>query len=95
MADKHSSKGRAAGGLFMLLLAILLSFAIYPWYNSGIDLSSDSRHAGVLDFQDMTEHWTNLTVERRQTYQCSADNPCTNGACCGASGYCGYGERSA
>lgn len=24
-------------------------------------------------------------------YSCSAAKPCVNGACCGASGYCGYG----
>ncbi|KAL4943096.1 hypothetical protein BDV06DRAFT_211304 [Aspergillus oleicola] len=27
----------------------------------------------------------------RDDYACSADNPCSNGACCGGSGYCGYG----
>jgi chitinase len=25
------------------------------------------------------------------TYNCDENNPCSNGACCGKSGYCGYG----
>ena len=98
MADKHSSKRRAASGLSILLLATLLASVLYPWYNSGVDLSSNAivaRYADALDFQDMPDHLMNLTLERRQTYQCGPGNPCTNGACCGASGYCGYGERSA
>lgn len=34
---------------------------------------------------------TNHTLLSRDDYSCSASNPCPNGACCGASGYCGYG----
>lgn len=32
----------------------------------------------------------NSTLTRRD-YLCSASNPCSNGACCGATGVCGYG----
>lgn len=28
---------------------------------------------------------------RDDDYSCSKDNPCSNSACCGAEGYCGYG----
>jgi hypothetical protein len=28
----------------------------------------------------------------RRDYTCGPGNPCSNGACCGASGFCGYGE---
>lgn len=28
---------------------------------------------------------------RRDDYSCSASRPCKNGACCGGSGFCGYG----
>lgn len=28
---------------------------------------------------------------RRDAYACDANTPCSNGACCGAGGYCGYG----
>jgi chitinase len=29
---------------------------------------------------------------RRDDYACDANNPCSNGACCGVGGYCGYGS---
>ncbi|RMY88306.1 hypothetical protein D0864_06671, partial [Hortaea werneckii] len=33
----------------------------------------------------------NATLHARDEYQCDANKPCGNGACCGGSGYCGYG----
>ncbi|KAE8150566.1 hypothetical protein BDV25DRAFT_172049 [Aspergillus avenaceus] len=39
--------------------------------------------------KSLEEH-KNATLLRRD-YSCSASNPCSNGACCGASGICGYG----
>lgn len=36
----------------------------------------------------------NITVSRlarRDDFSCGPENPCSNGACCGASGFCGYG----
>ena len=97
MADKHFSKRRAAHGLSILLLGTLLAFVVHNWYNSGINLSPNSivaRHADVLDLQATPDHLSNLTLERRQTFQCGPGNSCSNGACCGRSGYCGYGESS-
>jgi chitinase len=35
---------------------------------------------------------TNLT-KRADDYACSKDKPCGNGACCGGSGFCGYGPK--
>jgi hypothetical protein len=32
-----------------------------------------------------------LSRQSSSTYNCSENNPCSNGACCGKSGYCGYG----
>lgn len=43
------------------------------------------------NFQDGIEVPSNVILLQRDTYQCSSSNPCSNGACCGASGYCGYG----
>lgn len=34
----------------------------------------------------------NHSLIKRDDYSCSKANPCANGACCGASGYCGYGR---
>lgn len=32
--------------------------------------------------------------EGEEDYTCSPDKPCSNGACCGATGVCGYGTNS-
>ncbi|KAK3369407.1 hypothetical protein B0T24DRAFT_580387 [Lasiosphaeria ovina] len=34
---------------------------------------------------------SNASLTRREDYTCSAAAPCSNGACCGVSGFCGYG----
>lgn len=97
MADKQPSKRRAAGGLSILSLGAILTFSVYTWYTPGADLlprSIVARHTGDLDLQGTPEHLSILTLERRQSFQCGAGNPCSNGACCGGSGYCGYGEPS-
>ena len=32
-----------------------------------------------------------LNTLNKRDYTCGPGNPCSNGACCGASGFCGYG----
>jgi chitinase len=34
---------------------------------------------------------SNHSIFAREDYSCSKDNPCSNYACCGKGGYCGYG----
>lgn len=34
---------------------------------------------------------SNHSIFQRDEYSCSKDKPCSNHACCGESGYCGYG----
>ena len=34
-----------------------------------------------------------LTLLKRDEYSCDEDKPCGNGACCGKSGYCGFGDK--
>ncbi|BCR84335.1 uncharacterized protein ACHE_11737S [Aspergillus chevalieri] len=36
--------------------------------------------------------YTHPNLTRRQDYTCGPGRPCSNGACCGASGNCGYGK---
>lgn len=36
-------------------------------------------------------HTHSSLLKREDDHTCSASRPCTNGACCGASGFCGYG----
>ncbi|KAI7114375.1 hypothetical protein KC352_g34682 [Hortaea werneckii] len=48
---------------------------------------------GDLDWNDLSRHSANTSLTRRDDYSCSARALCSNGACCGASGYCGYGPK--
>ena len=34
------------------------------------------------------------SLVRRDDYSCGPGKPCANGACCGVSGYCGYGKET-
>ena len=65
--------------------------------------NSSSQHASkalnVLVGQDSsfngyeTHGMSNVSeLSRRDDYSCGPGNPCSNGACCGVSGYCGYGS---
>lgn len=35
---------------------------------------------------------SDATLMRRDDFSCSSGRPCHNGACCGTSGFCGYGK---
>lgn len=52
------------------------------------------RHANpaLLDSSDGALSSNASMLMRRDDYSCGPGNPCSNGACCGASGYCGYGK---
>ena len=47
-----------------------------------VDVHSHSHHSHVLAH----------SLHRREDYTCAPGRKCTNGACCGASGNCGYGQ---
>lgn len=52
--------------------------------------NSYRRRLQILDSNDTNEA---LNILRpRDDYTCGSDKPCSNGACCGQSGYCGYGS---
>lgn len=85
---------QASGRKFKLaLVAIFLLISILAPVTSashyGSFLNGRHRHA---------KHTTSSAarsvadLNRRDTYSCDANNPCSNGACCGESGYCGYGD---
>ncbi|OGM50923.1 hypothetical protein ABOM_000717 [Aspergillus bombycis] len=55
-----------------------------------------SRHATRHHRHDSYDRASSLGAHKNHTltrrdYSCSASNPCSNGACCGATGICGYG----
>jgi chitinase len=95
MADK-SFQRRAPRGIsifsFGLLLAVVIYF--YRQIKTGDSLESIiARDSLDLNFADRSDYPTNVTLDKRQdTFNCGPSNPCSNGACCGGNGYCGYGE---
>jgi hypothetical protein len=74
--------------LFGIILGLL---CVVFWPHNSKYLSRSSivgQHAATIDSLKSKAYGTLLG---RDDYSCSASNPCSNGACCGASGFCGYG----
>ena len=62
-------------------------------YDKGND--NLNTHDGILvDAQThgLHSHIPIRSLNRREDYTCAPGRRCTNGACCGASGNCGYGK---
>ena len=75
-------------------LSVLLTLCIYfrPDHRASSALHYLSYQTEELDaLESRSLSQSNATLLPRDTYQCSASKPCSNGACCGKSGYCGYG----
>lgn len=94
MAPEQSFLRRLARRPWGSLLAILIILQVYFW--TAHDAKSPSipifrRDADVGDYGDGTDVFSNATLTPRATFQCGPNLPCSNGACCGGSGYCGYG----
>lgn len=94
-AMPHESSWRPGVRLPSLLAAVagFLLFAL-NWHNgfsakptSSVISARDIEEPGFAD----NSHLVNASLIRREDYTCSASAPCSNGACCGASGFCGYG----
>ncbi|KAL7815591.1 glycoside hydrolase family 18 protein [Trichoderma gracile] len=83
----HRYRGSWPRPLFFLLAtSILLLFSPNRAYGSSL-------HHGKLH---NSWHGTNALMTRssqvhQDGYTCAANSPCPNGACCGESGWCGYG----
>lgn len=76
--------------ILVLLLSLLMVF--YLWRPNNVTEPPNSRRSMTTrrnEFFGKYDDDFNLT--RRGVYSCSAKKPCENGACCGKSGYCGYG----
>lgn len=83
------------GGLFRLYLVAFL--LIYAFTTTTAASSGEHRshgkhikHHARRAVTSPIERGTDV-LTRRDSYLCDADTPCSNGACCGASGVCGYG----
>ena len=78
-----------------LLLGGILAISIYDWYGPGANPPSNSitpRYVEISGLEDRRDAFSNATLVRRDDYSCGPKKPCSNGACCGRSGYCGYGS---
>ncbi|KAI2696119.1 CAZyme family GH18 [Penicillium roqueforti] len=76
---------------FRVLFGIVLGLLCLVFWPHSLKLSGSSiaRRASTVDSLEVNNH---VSISARDDYSCSASNPCSNGACCGASGYCGYGD---
>ena len=100
MAPAQSSRG-ATTRLSILLLGGILATGIYYWYKPCNGLPSrliSARHTedsglrpGSHSSSDLSLVGKRGTTSGTDEYSCGPDKPCSNGACCGASGNCGYG----
>ena len=78
----------------LVLISIVCAVCIWIWpsHSSTSSLIHLTRRDLVTgDFGHKFEAHYNASLLARDTYQCSKEKPCSNGACCGESGYCGYG----
>lgn len=77
-------------GLILLIIPCLLIFVyLHPFKHiANLNLPRLRRGGGPnLDNANITSKFW----KRQDDYTCGPGRPCSNGACCGASGYCGYG----
>ncbi len=78
-----------------LSFGILLVLCVYFWPNlealSPLETIASLRNEIDYGLGEAQVVHSNVTLVPRDEYQCSKDKPCSNGACCGKSGYCGYG----
>jgi len=68
-----------------------LDFAQHAQHGRGRNhgrLHRDNLHDDIADLPSSNQSM----LMRRDDYSCGPGNPCSNGACCGVSGYCGYGK---
>lgn len=73
-----------------LSLPLLLILSVLSLYLSGATASPHGPPSGLSHHSHSRFHQPHHLF-RRDDYTCSASKPCSNGACCGTSGYCGYG----
>ena len=74
----------------LLLRVMVLAFWLrYPGSTWAICAMKFHFFAGTFAVVALSFVLTSVVAD---DYSCSAAKPCSNGACCGASGYCGYGQ---
>ncbi|KAG9571281.1 glycoside hydrolase family 18 protein, partial [Aureobasidium melanogenum] len=99
---EHFFIKRSTGGLFALVIVLLFAISAHlhscnnPTHDHVLQTKVSRGIENLRDdlsdvFGDLTYQSANASLIRRDDYSCGPGNPCSNGACCGVSGYCGYG----
>jgi hypothetical protein len=97
MYPAMSKFGLIQGTLARLLILILLLFR--GSLASSLETSevneavADGSYSSSDLSQRYAEHVASTSTLFRRDYTCGPGKPCANGACCGASGFCGYGKN--
>lgn len=93
MAAQHDSTVRSSRILLWLSLLCALGF----WrHRERIPPQTPlARLANTLSVTEgLIPPTENVTLRRRgDDYSCDENKPCSNGACCGENGFCGYGPK--
>lgn len=92
MAPRVFSK---ASAMVIVCLAIVLSLTIFgSQSNTSRDISTAITPASTANLASLPHHLPNSNyLQRRNDGICSMALPCTNGACCSKTGYCGFGPE--
>jgi hypothetical protein len=82
--------------LWCILFGALLTLGVCFWPDHFFKSRSNPiarRHTDYGPFEATPDSLFNETLLRRDDFSCGPSKPCGNGACCGASGFCGYGPN--
>lgn len=105
----HLSRGQAYTWLFALFTTLLIAsgFFVGKETSTAISRAAPSPKIDVLHsnldnthllherhHHHQTPPLNHSSLVRREDYSCGKGRPCANGACCGESGFCGYGPAS-
>jgi hypothetical protein len=65
-----------------------------PALTPGSAPSANTHHHNHHHHKHQMPSSSQSALIRREDYSCDKERPCANGACCGPSGFCGYGPAS-
>ncbi|KAE8353840.1 hypothetical protein BDV28DRAFT_132353 [Aspergillus coremiiformis] len=87
MAPYQNSTSKPGQWLWIILFGILPSILCVRANWASVP---QTKHVIHHDMDPIDGQSPNTSLVRRD-YMCGPRNPCSNGACCGSSGFCGYG----
>lgn len=95
MAIQQSSSRYLTSSSCGIFFGILLVLCVYFWpdFEALFPLETIASRSNESDYDLRGGQLvlSNVTLVPRDDYQCGQGKPCSNGACCGGSGYCSYG----